>query len=400
MQARLKEEQDLALFVHCTAHRLNLVVQDCLDGIRPLRDSIHEVAGIIRFFRDSNTRQCCLANFGAESTLRPLCPTRWTCSEEALSSVTRNYDAIRAALDSIAEDRSTRPEVSTLASGFHRRMGTFDFLFGLELSLHLLRMTTPVMRAFQGRSQTLAANLKLAQALRDAVQAQRDQFDSFWLRAVETARKLGVGEPTLPRRSRPPRRLDDGAEPHQPATPADRYRPLYLEATDRLCAALDERYSGTGDEQTLLAMERALLEADSAAIDQLALKYKTLDADRLRLHCQMLHDIATTRQMPLRTLDDVVLAMRSPELGQLLPEAVQLLRLHMTCPATTCTAERSFSQLRRLKSWLRATMSQRRLNHVAVCAVYAEKLYKLSRRDLLKEFVGRSTERLNVFGRL
>ena len=72
----------------------------------------------------------------------------------------------------------------------------------------------------------------------------------------------------------------------------------------------------------------------------------------------------------------------------------------MTCPATTCTVERSFSQVRRLKSWLRSTMSQQRLNHVAVCAVYSENLHSLSQYDLMKKFVRPSAERLNVFGRL
>ena len=72
----------------------------------------------------------------------------------------------------------------------------------------------------------------------------------------------------------------------------------------------------------------------------------------------MMQDIARIHQLPLKTLDDVAKAMKATELRQLLPEAVQLLRLHMICPAMTCTTERSFSQPRRLKSWLRSTMSK------------------------------------------
>ena len=33
VQARIKEWEPRAVYVHCTAHRLNLVVKDCLDGI-------------------------------------------------------------------------------------------------------------------------------------------------------------------------------------------------------------------------------------------------------------------------------------------------------------------------------------------------------------------------------
>lgn len=42
----------------------------------------------------------------------------------------------------------------------------------------------------------------------------------------------------------------------------------------------------------------------------------------------------------------------------------QLLRIYLTIPMTSTTAERSFSTLRRLKSYLRSTMTQKRLNHV------------------------------------
>ncbi|KYQ56868.1 hypothetical protein ALC60_04191 [Trachymyrmex zeteki] len=39
---------------------------------------------------------------------------------------------------------------------------------------------------------------------------------------------------------------------------------------------------------------------------------------------------------------------------------------------STCSSERSFSYLRHLKSYLRSTMKQKRLNHIAT--LYIEKL--------------------------
>ncbi|KAF0297111.1 hypothetical protein FJT64_005503 [Amphibalanus amphitrite] len=70
-----------------------------------------------------------------------------------------------------------------------------------------------------------------------------------------------------------------------------------------------EKFSA-GDEQMLQAMERALLEADSDSIAQLAAKYPEMDADHLLLHYKMMQDIAKARQMPLRTLDDVSNAVK------------------------------------------------------------------------------------------
>ena len=55
-----------------------------------------------------------------------------------------------------------------------------------------------------------------------------------------------------------------------------------------------------------------------------------------------------------------------------------LLRLLMVVPASTAETELSFSSLRRLKTWLRTTMTQKRLNGAAVCTVHKEQLDKIN----------------------
>ena len=398
MQALLKKDQPLALFVHCTAHRLNLVVQDCIDKVRRLRDPIYEVSNLIRFFRDSPKRLDCLEKAGAQTSLRPLCQTRWTCTEPALASVLRNYDALRAALEDMAQDPLIRADTASTASSLHSRMENFDFFFGVSLARHLLLMTNPVMTAVQGEKNTVASNLELAKALRAAVCGQRDRFPEFWAQTLSEASRLDVDEPVLPRKKRAPRRLDDGAAPHHPVTPEEMYRPVYIEAVETLGGALERRYDPSADEDLLLSMERAVLTGDEEATNRVVETYDELDGDRLRLHLSMLHDVCKSRDLPLRTLADAVKALRMPCLADLVPEVTKVVRLHSVVPATSCAAERSFSQLRRLKSWLRATTSQTRLNHAAVCAVHAEILHRLDIKQLMREFATRSPHRVNVFG--
>ena len=54
----------------------------------------------------------------------------------------------------------------------------------------------------------------------------------------------------------------------------------------------------------------------------------------------------------------------------LLPHVRFLLTWLLTMPASTATADRSFSALRRLKTWLRSTTSQKRLNAVVICHIH------------------------------
>ena len=46
----------------------------------------------------------------------------------------------------------------------------------------------------------------------------------------------------------------------------------------------------------------------------------------------------------------------------------------LTLPATTCTVERSFSTLRRVKTWLRSTMSDERLSGLCMLSVHRDKV--------------------------
>ena len=80
-------------------------------------------------------------------------------------------------------------------------------------------------------------------------------------------------------------------------------------------------------------------------------------------------------------------------------EVITLLKLILVAPATNATSERSFSALRRLKTYLRSTMSQERLNHCAVLHIMKGECDKLSLVDIAAEFVSAKDYRSSVFGK-
>ena len=52
------------------------------------------------------------------------------------------------------------------------------------------------------------------------------------------------------------------------------------------------------------------------------------------------------------------------------PENQTLLKIIMVSPASSCDAERSFNALIGLKTWLRNSMTQRRLNAIINCNIH------------------------------
>ena len=85
-----------------------------------------------------------------------------------------------------------------------------------------------------------------------------------------------------------------------------------------------------------------------------------------------------------------------PEVRRLFAQVERLLRLLLISPASSCAAERSFSTL---KTWLRSTMTQKRLNHLMVCNIHKERLAALSPYETARKFVHRVADtRLSVLG--
>jgi hypothetical protein len=76
---------------------------------------------------------------------------------------------------------------------------------------------------------------------------------------------------------------------------------------------------------------------------------------------------------------------------QFFSQVKRLISLFLCIPVATCTAERSFSSLRRLKVFLRSTMSQQRLNHLIILHVHKEITDCLDLKQLCNEFI-RSNE--------
>ena len=82
----------------------------------------------------------------------------------------------------------------------------------------------------------------------------------------------------------------------------------------------------------------------------------------------------------------------------LLSEVILVMKLILVMPATNASSERSFSALRRVKSYLRSTMTQERLNHLMVLLVHKERTDHLALRDVANDFVSKSERRKQVFG--
>ena len=69
-----------------------------------------------------------------------------------------------------------------------------------------------------------------------------------------------------------------------------------------------------------------------------------------------------------------------------------LAKLLLVAPATNATSERTFSTLRRIKTYPRSTMSNNRLNHNMVTHIHGQDDKEIDINAGMKEFIQKTTE--------
>ena len=99
-----------------------------------------------------------------------------------------------------------------------------------------------------------------------------------------------------------------------------------------------------------------------------ALGVHACDFDLARLSAQLLLLPALLCNLGSLTIDAILrtLQAKSDEIRDLLDQVVKYMQLLLSVPASVASGERSFSALRRIKTYLRSRMSQGRLTHLHI----------------------------------
>ena len=101
------------------------------------------------------------------------------------------------------------------------------------------------------------------------------------------------------------------------------------------------------------------------------------------------------------TMSDIVAKLQDKKdtVKDCMPNVMKMVKLVLTSPSSVASCERSFSNLRRFKTWVRSRMSQRRLTWLAIGHIHKDIVDIIPVRQIMAAFVEKSPERLSTFGR-
>ena len=124
-----------------------------------------------------------------------------------------------------------------------------------------------------------------------------------------------------------------------------------------------------------------------------------INSTRLRIQLELLGSHFSESSVSTIDLQLILAYLKSLQHHEHFSEVIVIMTLILVVPATNASSERSFSSLRRIKSYLRSTMTQPRLNHLMILHAHRERTDSLCLRDVASDFIVGHKTRLSHFGK-
>ena len=195
------------------------------------------------------------------------------------------------------------------------------------------------------------------------------------------------------------------SEPYHPKTVKEHYRTIYYEALDAIINSIKERFDQESG-QVFASIESLLLrciylpeETNKELEEYISTQYgDEIDLVALKIEANVLRTSSKDKVACFKDIYQVVKDCSEGERG-LLRNIIHAIKLLLVNPSTSCTPERSFSTARRLKTWLRTTMTSKRFNSLAVLHIHKDVTDMLNLKDISIEFVSAREGRRDYFGK-
>lgn len=396
-----------ALYTHCAAHRLNLCVVKCC-SIREVSNMMETADKIARFFSNSPKRQLSLERWihdiffeeEKRTKLKEMCRTRWVERHEAFEVFSDLYLPIVCCFEAISRSTEWNRDSRSDAQSFLLALSQFQFLVTLQATQSVLGYTRGLSVKLQGRYTDIARAYREVDNVKTTVQNLRSNVESFnarvYAEAKQMAQVVGVEE-SIPRIA--------SRQQHRSNIVADNYQEYYcrnltIPLLDHLIAELDTRFAKEESENVVQFMH--LL--PSVIIKSASVLSKDMIKNILELYSGDLPSfVCINAELDLwqhKWKADTELASKldTPEKclrhtdADFFPNIHTLLQIMGTLPVTSCECERSISMLKLIKSPLRSTMGQQRLNGLAM--LYYHRGVKISPEEVVDEFARRHPRRM------
>ena len=384
LQAKINEiAGNQAIYIHCYAHSLNLVVCNTMENNRLAADIFGILQKLYAFIERSpkrhHTYMECLEkgtlpsgdDFKGKKILQTLSNTRWSARADNLEIVCNCLPAIVSALQQFP----TEPD----AIGLLHSITKFNFVFCINVLSQILKFCKSASDYLQTEDLDLVAALRSVSDLTSKIQTMRsdDCFERIWSESAEFCSTNQPGgflthdDPSLqPRKRKVPQNLVGSvlntyigtSESDGNSLKQDLRVNFYFTVLDAVLANISKRFDGRSAVimKGVASLHLGCVNGESnSKANETALKefaeHYALDADKCLLQYQLITCNDFNADEKPKTLKDVWRFLVSSNLRNVYPDLGKAVQIAVTLPVTSASAERVHSKLKLIKTFSRST---------------------------------------------
>lgn len=413
LQAIVKKRNPYAIYVHCLAHKVNLVlVAACKDNDLSCNFfNIMQCLYIYFSYPDTHAefkivqKELNITGPGP-NVLHKLSDTRWSCRATSVLSVKRNYSVVIAALTATASDM--RNPKNPEAKGLLSSVTSLDFIVCLSVFSQYLPLINVLSQSLQKADSSIAQSATVAKGVIEELADNRNEdswtikwqdiknFDKeFNLRIFQdedAGVSIAAGSSSKPKRPRMiSKNLDDFvicssvgqrnrdymySETNNVLKKdnlvKNKYKNIfYYPLLEILTEELKRRFSGEALE--IANASEQFIRVDEVGAEPFIKMFSIpeVDPNILKAEMAVLRRVVESSGICLQTkpLKEIVAKLMEVVLktgSETYKHFGTLLKIALVLPSNSATCERSFSAMRRIHNWLRCTMGEERMNNLMI----------------------------------
>lgn len=404
VQARMLELNPKALCVPCGSHTLNLVVGDAAKSSTISLGYFGTLQRLYNLFSSSVQHWTILQEHVKDLSVKALSATRWECRVDAVRAVRYQLPEIVDALTAVQKHATLKkdPECASTADSLKENIMKWSFMVSTFVWYNVLYHINRVSKILQSPSVSIETLRREVMAVSDYLEEYREcGFNSAQVDAREVAEKMEVemSWPVVRQRKRK-RQFDYEGRDEDMSTPEDLFkREFFLHLVDTASATLRERFSNM---QVFFDLYGFLYSSDllrstiqRGKLDDCCRKLEEaigdVDAEDLKMELKgAVRSFPPHITSPLQMLDYIY----KENILDIYPNVSIALRHLLTLPVTVASGERSFSTLKRLKTYMRSTMAQDRLSALATISIEHEVQQSLDMDAVISRFAEAKVRKL------
>ena len=349
----IKDVYPNAHYVHCYAHQINLIMTQSVSQIPEVGEFFRNMSLIPTFFSQSPQR-CSVLDEIIGKRLPKTVKTRWNFNIRTVNMVFEHRELLLECFEKILNE-SKQPGTRDQAGGLQRLLTDPTFVFWLTVFRHIM----PHVDCFYNKIQSRNADVILIKQAVSELQLELGKIRNSMTTIMEEIE--GTYDVCEVKRRR--------------SLNASNYYEIKKAAAYKVCDIIisqsKERFSFSDHLLSAQLFEREHFKLyrtsfPTVAFEKTVTVYPFFNILRLKSELQVIYSREDFYSLK-GALDSYKYIIENG-MDQTFEETLKLLKILITTPMASVEAERCFSRLKRIKTVIRNTMGQERLNALVALA--------------------------------